>query len=60
MTAFNNRSYKLNPSFHEGIISVQIYAEGVDTNDDDIMTKMIKTKEDISAYLGNGNSIKLA
>ena len=47
--SFNNRNYKLDPSWHNGIISVIIDLDGVNSNDDDIATKIIKTKEDIYA-----------
>ena len=55
----NNRNYKLDPSWHKGTISVRIDADGVNSNDNDITSKIIKTKEDIAAYLGNGHNIKL-
>ena len=57
---FNNRNYKLNPSWPDGIISVWIYADGVNSNDNDMVAKIIKTKEDIADYLGNGHILKLA
>ena len=34
--AFNNQNYKLDPSWHYGIISVIIDADGVNPNDNDI------------------------
>ena len=58
--AFNNQNYKLDPSWHNGIIYVRIQADGVYSNDNDITKNIIKTKEDISYYLGNGYNIKLA
>ena len=41
LMAFNNRDYKLNPSWHDGIISVQIDANSVHSNDNDITTNMM-------------------
>ena len=59
--SFNNRNYKLDPSWHNGIISVRNDADGVNSNDDDIATKIIKKIHIyISAYLGNEHTIKLA
>ena len=57
---FNNRNYKLDPSWNNNILSVRMDADGVNSNGDDIAAKIIKTKEDIAAYLGNGQTIKLA
>ena len=51
VVAFNNPNYKLDPSWYNGIISVIIYADGVNSNDNYIAKKVIKTKEDIAAYL---------
>ena len=42
--SFNNRNYKLYSTCHNGIIPVIIDADGVNPNDDDIATKIIKTK----------------
>ena len=60
VVSFNNRHYKLYPSWHDGIISVRIDADGVNSNDNDIRTKIIKIEEDISDYLGNRHNIKIA
>ena len=57
---FNNWDYKLDPSWNNGIISVRIDADCVNSNDDDIGTKIIKTKKYIADYLGNGHTIKCA
>ena len=57
--SFNNHNYKLYISWHNGIISVSIDIDGANSNDDDIVTNIIKTKKDIAAYLGNGYTIKL-
>ena len=57
---FNNQNYKIYPSWHNGIISVRIYADDVNPNDNDIAENIIKTKEDIATYLGNVQNIKLA
>ena len=51
--SFNNQNYKLDPSWNNSIISVRIDADGVNSSDNDIATNIIKTKEDIAAYLGN-------
>ena len=56
--AFNNRNYKLDPSWHNGIISVQIDADRVNPNDNDIATRIIK--KDIGNYLGNRHNIKIS
>ena len=58
--AFNNRKLKLDPSWHDGIISIRIDADGVNSNDKDIATKIIKTKQDIITYLEDGTRIRLA
>ena len=58
--SFNNRNHRLDPTWHDGIISIRIDADGVNSNDDDIATKIIKTKEDISTYLDDGVQIKIA
>ena len=55
----NNHNYKLDPSWHKGTISVRIDADGVNSNDNDIVTNIIKTKEYIAADLLNGHSIKI-
>ena len=55
---FNNWNYKLDTSCHNGIISIKIDADCVNSNDDDIGTKIIKTKKYIAGYLGNGHTIK--
>ena len=39
--SFNNNNYKLDTSWHNGIISVRIDADIVNSNDDDIVTKII-------------------
>ena len=59
MTAFNNWNYRLDPSWHGGILSVRIDAGGINPNDNDIAEYIIKIKEDIDAYLGNEHNIKL-
>ena len=58
--AFNNRKRKLEPSWHDGIISIRIDTDGVNSNDKDIATKIIKTKQDIITYLEDGTRIRLA
>ena len=58
--SFNNRNCRLDPTWHDGIISIRIDADGVNSNDDDIATKIIKTKKDISTYLDDGFQIKTA
>ena len=58
--SFNIWNYKLDTSWRNGIISVIIDTDGVNSNDNDTKEKIIKTKEDIDAYLGNGHIIKLA
>ena len=42
--SFNNRNYKLYSTCHNGIIPVIIDADGVNSNDSDITTKIINTK----------------
>ena len=39
--SFNKNNYKLDTSWHNGIISVRIDADIVNSNDDDIVTKII-------------------
>ena len=56
---FSNCNYNLNPSWHDSLISVRIDAYGVNSNDNDILTNIIKTKEYIAANLLNGHSIKI-
>ena len=56
---FNNWDCKLDPSWHNSVISVQIDADGVNSNDNYIANKIIKTNKDIAAYLGNVSNIKL-
>ena len=41
---FNNRNYKLDPSWHDSIISVIIDVDGVNPNDNDIAEKIIKKR----------------
>ena len=41
---FNNRNYKLDPSWHDSIISVIIDVDGVNSNDNDIAEKIIYKK----------------
>ena len=43
--SFNNRNYKLDPSWNNGIISVRIDADGVNSIGNYIVTKIIKTKK---------------
>ena len=57
--AFNNQNFQFNPIWYDGIISVRIDADGVNSNDNDIVTNIIKTKEYIAANLLNGHSIKI-
>ena len=57
---FSNWNYKLDTSGHNGILSIIIDEYGVNSNNNDIATKIIKTKEDIATYPGNGQSIRLA
>ena len=47
--AFNNQNYKLDPSWQDSIISVRIDENGVNSNDNDIATEIIKTREYIAA-----------
>ena len=42
------------------MISVKIDADRVNSNDDDIATKIIKTKEVFATYLVKGHTIKLS
>ena len=60
VVSFNNQNHYIDPSLHDGIISVRIDADSANSNDNHIAKNIIKTKEDISDYLGNGNNIKLA
>ena len=57
--SFNNRNYKLDHTWHNGIISVRIDVDSVNSNDDDIAKNIIKTKIYIADYLGNRHTIKL-
>ena len=41
---FNSRNNKLDSSWHNGITFVRIYADGVNSNDNDITTNIMKTK----------------
>ena len=43
--ASNNRNYKLDASWHDGMISVRIDEDGVDSNDNYIATKIIYLKK---------------
>ena len=60
MSPFNNHNRRLDSTWHDGIISIRIDADGVNLNDDDIATKIIKTKKDVSIYLEDGVNIKIA
>ena len=56
----NNRNYKLDTNWHDGIISVLIDADGVNSNDNYITKNILKNKINEAAYLRNGHHIKLA
>ena len=56
---FSNQNFQFNPIWYDGIISLKIDADGVNSNDNDIVTNIIETKEYIAANLLNGHSIKM-